>query len=465
MTYERQPGALLLPPRSSPALDADLFPSYQAARNPEDTYRRLSINDDGRTAAALELLKDGKNVDLTVAFTPESEAVIASEIAKFDNWRSAVLDTSDVHPAAHALYASRVAEHRLNLEMIDASMKGDMAAFRDINLAVYGQPDEAVARGAFDWIGTDAERMLDAATPTQTATKAAARKVLSLTNGLRGDRKALMPSDEVFQTVRHDHNRPDGFYSVLFDGITLPDGDVTETTGNAVIDGILRNTQSGFMRFNDEKAGDFSVNKANRTFISPATYKLGRLSFYGTISHEASHVLEVENGLRGPLELSAWGLAGYEKGNEGRALVREQVCYPDFETFAQDPWWSQILLRSSGIAMSTGYGSEDPRPIRDTYAFINAVNTMYAAPESTDLNEATAKAHSKSGPFTMRLHRGSDGTGGSYRKDQVYLAGNIDTWNNAAQNGPSAVTNGDLFKGNSNDTATIRALQALGVLV
>lgn len=182
------------------------------------------------------------------------------------------------------------------------------------------------------------------------------------------------------------------------------------------------------------------------------------------LGHEiGSHLLEVTNGERGPLGLASIGLDRYELGNEGRAVIREQVVYENFDEFSKLVRWRDILRRHVAISYASGVGEDAPHEASEVYTFMNAIDQMYQLKElkpGAEPREAYEKADSKTTALLTRVLKGTDGKGGAYLKDKVYLEGNIACWNQS----PSAINNGDLGKFDITNPRHITLLQKLGLL-
>jgi hypothetical protein len=182
--------------------------------------------------------------------------------------------------------------------------------------------------------------------------------------------------------------------------------------------------------------------------------------------HEiGSHLVERVNGSRGPLALASIGLDRYESGNEGRAVIREQVPYETFDQFGKLVRWRDILRRHIAVSYGHGVGDDDPKSSAEVYELMNAIDTMYQSKLTPDEPEAThVKARAKTDALLLRELKGTDGTGGAYLKDKVYLEGHVSNWLTAATRGPQAISEGDLGKFDINNPRHIQALQKVGLL-
>lgn len=178
------------------------------------------------------------------------------------------------------------------------------------------------------------------------------------------------------------------------------------------------------------------------------------------LGHEVgSHLLERINGLVGPLRLASDGLDRYELGNEGRAIIREQVPYETFDEFGNLVRWRDILRRDIAVGLGAGVGEERPHSFSEVYGAMKPIDTMYALKSGKP-----ETAHKRSWDLTVRTRRGVSGEGGAYLKDKVYLEGNVACWLTAALQGPAAISGGDLGKFDINNPRHIVLLQSVGLL-
>ena len=459
MKYERD--GLLLPPRDEPQIDHELFASLKATLGEGGAiYEQLNVSDE-RKAGVAEAWHDGQDASLTIDAVNTDDLLMKQ--AALRQWKRELLDRTDVDPDVKQLYRWKVNEHIANVNMLVASSNDDMVGFRRWNEFIYGKPDEDIYRGAIDWIAHDAEVLIG--TPDQNqATIDAAQNVLNMLSEKRGYRELLSSDEETFETVRDNHMRPMGFYALVLADVVLPTGKVSREVGDPILKQAIANIGSK-KGIRDAKGTTWSV--AGDAVLRPSEYNMPVKRFVGLgLGHEvASHELERTNGARGPLAIVAGGLDRYELGNEGRAVVREEVVYETFDEFGKIVRWRDILRRHIAISYASGVGEDSPRTSSEVYNFVNTIDMMYQTKlKPTEPGLAFSAAEKNTTNLLTRVLKGTDGKGGAYLKDKVYLEGHVSNWLQAARRGPGAITEGDLGKFDIANDRHIMALQKFGLL-
>lgn len=459
MTYERN--GLLLPERETPQNDRDLRDSLRMiSGEAAETYKELALTPE-KKAAALEAWHQGDDAELSASHLDDHD--LDSKLLSLRQWKRDLLARDDVDPLTKQLYRWKVNEHIANINMMVASSKGDTATFQRCNEFIYGKPDEMIYRAALDWVAHDADTLL--AIPDQHPTVIqAAERVKQLLDGKRGYREVLIPESDTFEAVRADHMSETGYYGLLLAGIEVPEGKITPQVGDPILERVIQNIGSN-KKIVDADGASWGVS--SRGVERPSTYNMPSQRFVGLgLGHEiGSHELERTNGRRGPLALVEDGLDRYENGNEGRAVIREQVPYESFDEFGKIVRWRDILRRHIAISFASGVGEEQLASSAETYAFMNTIDTMYQMklkPDEPD--RALEAAQKKTDELCARVLKGTDGKGGAYLKDKVYLEGHVANWLTAATRGASSITEGDLGKFDITNPRHISALQQLGLL-
>jgi len=463
MEYKRE--GLLLPESTQTPDDSSLYQSFEAAHlDNTEVYRSMSPEGE-RKQAILEALRNGHDTDFAAPASSD-EIPLTDRIAALKQWKRELIADMAIDSEIKQAYRWKVNEDIANLSMLEASRAGNMNAFRRWNKYIYGEPDETIYRAALDWVAHDAENIV--ASSDKPLAVESARSVLSMLDGQRGYRELLAPDEETFKAVQDDHMREGGYYALLLDGVSLPDGKVTPETGDTALRHIVSNNLQSDYEIVDAPGAAWSVVHSRHEVERPATYNMPTKRFVGLgIGHEIGrHLLERVNGLRGPVRLAAAGLDRTEWGNEGRAIASEIVPYESFDEFGKLVRWRDILRRDIAIGYAWGVGQDEPRTSKEVYAFMNAIDTMYQAKLSKDDEQTTRdKAHKKTGDLLVRVLRGVDGKqGGAYLKDKVYLEGHVATWLTAAQKGARAISDGDLGKFDINNPRHITLLQNKGLL-
>lgn len=460
---------LLLPERVKPRIDEDQYARYmEVIDGDEEVYRIMKLGPE-QAAKVFSAWQNGECANLS------TESVDLSKLRerwdRYRQYKSELIQDKTIPPQVKQAYRWRINEQIANIGMVLASQGGKPDVFRRMNEFIYGKVNAAVYHNAIDKFAADAEAIMvgDYADDV----KAAALEVLQITEGLRGDRKALGPTPEVFQAVREHHMRREkGYYALLLAGVEVPqEGKITNAIGDPILERVVRENLKSDYPIQDSSDNTWGVvhSKEKRGIERPATYAMVPERYIGLgLGHEiGSHLLERVNGARGPLALAEDGLDRTELGNEGRALIREQVVYGTFEEFAKTVRWRDVLRREVAIGFAAGTDNPDdvPHNSADTYAFMNAIDYMYKIklkPGNADDARRAAAETTKS--LLLRVLKGTDGRGGAYLKDKVYLEGNVACWENAAVNGPEVIANGDLGKWDINNPRIVMLLQQLGVL-
>lgn len=452
---------LLLPEREQPAVDSELEQSLSALVGGHgETYAAMTLPSE-RKAAVTGAWARGEDASLMLD-APDKDRLLMRQAA-LREWKRELLERTDLDPLIKQLYRWKVNEHIANINMLIASSAGDMRSFTRWNEFVYGKPDEDIYRAALDLVAHDAEDLLADDAQSQPV-KAAADTVLSLVDEKRGYRELLSPDETVFEKVREDHMRTTGYYGLLLAGVKIPDEKITTEVADPIIQQVLHNIKSS-KGIRDASGASWSV--ASDAVLRPKTMNMPPLRFMGlAVGHEiGSHEFERVNGARGPIAMAKEGLPRYELGNEGRAVIREQVPYETFSEFTKLVRWRDILRRHIAISYASGVGEDAPMQSSEVYTFMNAIDRMYATKlHPDDEVKATAAAHKKTSDLLTRVLKGTDGKGGAYLKDKVYLEGNVACWLSAALRGPRAIAEGDYGKFNINDPTHLAALRKFGLL-
>lgn len=459
MKYQRE--ELLLPEQTQTPLDQELYARFESLHEGvRETYKQLSLDAD-RLQEVFAAWHNGEEADLTATHIDTEELNV--RLDELYAWKAELLNRDDVDPVLKQVYRWRINEDIANAKLLEASSQGNMEAFRRWNYFIYGKPDEAIYRGALDVVAHDAEMLLSEEDVNPAVAKAA-QNVLVMLEGRRGYRELLIPTEETFEAVRDDHLRAGGYYGLLLAGVDVPrTGKINRQVGDPLLEHIVANNLKSDYQIGEAEGATWGVAHSTKTVERPANYNMPWQRFIGLgAGHEiGSHLLEKMNGQRGPVALMADGLDRYEAGNEGRAVMREQVVYETFDDFGKQVRWRDIIRRDIAIGYSEGVGEDGPSSQADTYRFMNAIDCMYQAKLTPDNPEATViKAQAKTDALLARILRG----GGTYLKDKVYLEGHVACWLTAAERGPGSISEGDLGKFDINNPRHIALLQLWGLL-
>ena len=459
MAYEKSP--LLLEPRSP--VDAALWEPYvEKGVTGLDASSMLLPSAEQLAAEKKRFYASGQAYNPNLC--PDADTVDWDQLDKVEQAAQGFkqdLKGIEADDDLKQAYRYRINEILGNARMVRAAAAGDMHRFAAYNAFVYGPPRSEVFGGAAASLCEAADAQL--LSPNASVQKAAER-VLVFLEGHRGDSSVIQPSPEVFQAVRTEHFREGGYYTLLLAGVQMPEtGKIKPEVGDPILRQVLRNLGSTYT-VADAIGKLWSLSHAQKAVLRPADYDMVPTRFVGlSLGHEVgSHWLERANGLRSGLQLLSSGLDRYEHGNEGRALIREQVMYPTFEAFAKTLRWQDILRRHLATSLAEGLAGQ-PMDFAEVYKRVNAVDMLY---ELAKKPEDVAAAQKQADHRTWQLlatstHKGTDGHG-SYRRYKVYLEGNK-TWWDAAAGDPSIISAGDIGK-YALHLRHIALLQANGVL-
>ena len=344
-------------------------------------------------------------------------------------------------------YLAFIDDTRSNIEMIRAACYQDSERYEALNDELYGKLDKGMYEDICAWIIQDTRITLE-----QTEDKAllaSGERVLDVIPKTSGDRSRLVPSAETFQRVREAHFKTGGFFDTLFGEDGWPQEPyITQAEGDVICRKVLDNIGASDYEIIDAHNHIWSVSRDSQQLLRPVGYRIARDEFVGIIAHEVgSHIYESVNGAKQPLHLMEMGLPGYTLGNEGRALLREQIIYEDIDTALSQPAWEYAMMQHLAISLSVGYHENRRYQLPEIYDLLYRLYYFWRLrrhPYDTN-NELFAR--SEAWLLTVRLLKGTDGRGGCYQKDIVYLEGNVKTWQLAAAD-PEIVMLGDQGKFN-----------------
>ncbi len=447
-----------------PGLDDKVATEYQRISQINDSiFESLYPPKEDRLRAKEDFLSSGRdsNPDL------RPHAMVADDFLRQENELLAFkqdLKVSDLSSEIKQAYRWKVNESIAGIRMVLASIRGDMRAFNAYNKFVYGEPDKDIFTAAVDWVRHDLSAYLNSETDEL---RNAANDALSALPEQGGDRQLLAPDEEVFSEVRRLHFKEKGYFALLLSGVEAitDEGTIGKETGDPILQKVLHNLEVDYS-IEDSVASTWSVNHKSSTVKRPPKYRLTKERFMGLpIGHEiGAHILEKQNGMRQPVRLFGEGLDRYELGNEGRGVVREQLPYEKFEDFTNTARWQDLLRRHIAISLATGMEGKGPQDFCSVFRVLNKLDYFWELRKGgSDPKKAKTKSESRTWATLERVFRGTQGEGGVYLKDKIYLEGNVACWHVAADN-PEIIENGDLGKFDISNPRHIAFAQKVGVL-
>jgi hypothetical protein len=355
-----------------------------------------------------------------------------------------------------ALYLDRIDEQMANCVIWFAADDQNADTFEKANEFIYGMPNTAIHAATCSWLRMFASDQL---THPDELVVRAANNVLNLVPDLKGDTRLLIPNEETYRNVVLAHEE---YFERLFAGTTIPEHTITAELGDAIISQVLRNVDSDYM-IGDSDDSFWGVKHITKQVLRPVNYALSPQSFKGIVAHEfGSHLLERSNGLRGPLQLAAIGLDRYEHGNEGRAFIREQVVMGSLQAMQQHYSWQHNIMKHIGVSLGVGVSGKRYN-FKEVYDVLYAAYNLWAALQYENPTQVQRQAADNAWAMATRVLKGTDGQGGAYRKDIVYVEGNARCWQ-IAKTDPARILAGDFGKFDIANQGHIDRLTALGVL-
>lgn len=432
-----------------------------------EAYELLRPSKEATATAKEAFYASGKteNPDLRpVQIDPDT---MHEQAGRFEQLKADVLSDDLLPENVRQLYRWRLNELIAGRRIVATAASGDTRRFQAYNRFVYGAPEPPVFAAVSDWFRSDAEAQLEHTAGLPASVHEAAEAVLAHVPAAGGGRDLLVPTPELFQAVRDQHYRTGGFYALVLAGVELPEkGPVTPDMGEPILTQVKSNLGADDYERVMTEAAAWSVSHHPKQLQGPGKYRMPLKRFVGLpIGHEwGSHVTEAINGSRSALRLLADGLDRYEAGNEGRAVMREQVPFASFDEFAKQLRWQDILRRHFAVSLAEGL-SGDRTAFSEAYLVINAIDRLWERRKAPDKpEEADAKADTRTwNLLEQRIMKGTDGTGGAYLKDKVYLEGNVAAWGVAAHD-PAMIDQGDRGKfdiANPRHVVPLRRLQII----
>lgn len=341
--------------------------------------------------------------------------------------------THEANSMVREAYTERINELITTADMFEAALAGSHETFRDLNIALYGEPDAHLFAATVVWMREKAAEWVGEM-PRLAPLAERAMAALPHANGSADD---ITPNERLFEAQRQSHFGAEGYFDQLFAGLPLPEGEVTALNGDPLVRRLLDNLGATEYVISDAPDSYWGVRASIKTVVRPSEYDLTAEEFIGLVGHEiGSHLLERLNGNRQPLRLLGAGLAGYEKGNEGRALLREQVAYPTWAAFAKQKRWFEILRRHMAVSLAVGLDSDGRtgRTFAEVFAVMNDLDLLWALAHGADDDSDTrVRVRWHTWELVARILKGTQGTGGAFYKDIVYLQGNVACWQQAQE--------------------------------
>lgn len=344
------------------------------------------------------------------------------------------------NPYIQKAYYDRISELILQLDLLLAAHRRDTEKFTQCNQLLYGQPSAEIFAATCAWLQRFAEEQL---THPNKDVVNAAKNVIAQLPTVEGNADLLIPPLGTFMAVQKLHDEPKGYIEQLFTNVALPPV-ITQATGDEYVRQVLENIHCDY-GIMESSSPYWGVSHTERAVLHPESYQHSPETFTGVLIHEiGSHLIERANGLHQPLQLLAIGLDRYDACNEGRAYLREQLVYDSPSELLQQHSWRHIITMHLAVSLTCGLAGS-AYDFKEAYKVINSIDMLWYALHNLPLIVATDVAADETWRTLTRVMKGTDGTGGAYLKDIVYLEGNVRCWQ-AAKQDPSVILLGDLGK-------------------
>lgn len=332
---------------------------------------------------------------------------------------SADIDRTEENPLVRDVYCSRISEIVVENKLVRAAASSDTESFFHLSQLLYPLPRrEVVARLCADTCTTLVESGADLDTTAAQTFLTVFRK------GAQYESSTLVsftPPTELFERARAFFERH--FASVLECLALLPDSATPhdlEHAMNTVI--ALLHIPGWQAHVSGSRTVTITVDHERRLVLIPARRVLSRRRLRELVMHEVvTHVLRRHNGETSRLHLLGIGLDRYLQGEEGIALLRQQLLY-------SSPRISpQAIERYLGIALAVGLVDGVQRDFRGIYEIMKQYYFLLGSPINGSRDDF---AHSKAWNLAVRLFRGASPSqpGMCYTKDVVYLDGLMHLW-------------------------------------
>lgn len=395
-----------------------------------------------------------KNPDLFL--TSIDRHATESVIEQLHSFKSDVEAFED-NPDVRFVYTERIQELIDQNVMKLAATTRDTQLFDQSNERIYGPIDPGIFEAECQWIHDDLSS-LDYFGSDELADMLPAFS----------QPRSLIPDLSTFQKIKQLHKEQ--YYHQLFPAGMPNTKTIDALTGRKIAQNMMDAIGSDFTLV-DSPNGLWAVMDSKKVVTAPLQYNLDRQVFLALMCHEiGSHLLEITNARKQPLQLLRTGLDRYEAGNEGRAYLREQLFFDTPKDYVNMRSWSDqgVPLPSFeyrvslhiAISLACGLNGERWDFSRCYNLFVQLQRMWWRKHGLMDNDDAY---HDYAWHILTRALKGTDGCGGAYRKDIVYIEGNVRAWQVAASS-PARIMQGDIGKFDIANDKHITTLTSLGIL-
>ena len=363
-------------------------------RNPDHVYDKLDAIDFDQAARHIQQVGDDilKNPNLDPKHRQVYEQFVTGYLSK-----------------THLMELARDYKHET-----DADKKAAIKeAYMDLNIELYGKPDEATYRSLL-------QEKLDRIDQKQLSGNA-----LTIRDELAGildytpsseKRERFAPSSD---TVEWMHTVAESLYGGMLNHV--PDNETfspeeVQTIFSEIIEQEFGEAAAEW-HVDIEPAKSINVKTAEKRIVIPEDRAtISQAALKGLVVHEIGvHMLRSVNGYETDLMPLATGLNDYYDSEEGLGVVMEQALSGKFKESGTEPY------------LTAGLAYYDKKDFRDTFEAKWRLTVLASATPDTEITEeAIAKAKNTAYSSVMRSMRGTDEL--PWFKDLAYYNGVMAVW-------------------------------------
>jgi hypothetical protein len=381
--------------------------------------------------ASLKLAFEESDMTLDPDLTPS--AAVAEKLdareAKLLSLKDYLL-SNEPEGSIKRAYRWRINELIAGARMTRAAANGDTRRFKWYNEFVYGPVDSEVFISSNEYFRNMAAKFVDS---EHVAVANAANHLINTLPSIHGPAsKNLLPGDEEFAHVKNLHA---DFFNSLLEGVKIPEEGFSDyVSADEQTLQIMSNLGiSDYELVDQTDVSTWEVRNRKKQVARP-TKTTGGVSaerYKGLVAgHElGTHVAEYQNGLEQNIGLIAAGFDRAAGAGEGKATIREQIVYESAEGLAQLVRYQDIIRRHYSISLGAGLAGE-PMSFSEVYEVVNAIDRLWETLQTPqDPDGANDRADKRTWTLlATRTLKGTDGMGGAYYKDKVYLESNLAYW-------------------------------------
>lgn len=362
----------------------------------------------------------------------------------------------ETNAIVRSAYQAKIAEKLAKLSILRATASGDMVSFKKYSELVYGKPSLAM------WICAiySLKQQLQEAAASYTSAMAIAARELDhlLPKKIPVSRALSLPTKKEIDLVHQQTLKE--FGGLLKVHKIVPNRQYNHVKISAIFKTALRVWRCIDWRVVIARSSknSISVDQERKIINIPAFRQLTGDKLRVLLVHEiGTHVARRVHGEKSSLKLLGLGLDHCEKGEEGIAMMREQVLSGGFTGFAGEKYL---------LAIGLVYGLDGcTRDFRGVYEFLEkyySYQEMKSNKKSRLGAPLAQTAPERAWDTAVRLFRGTDcATAGTcFTKDLIYRQGNLEVWRVVRKN-PAEVNRFNMGRYDPANKEHLRILRAI----